>query len=119
MDDAHNHTLLLKIQTQQLTHHVEGRLAGVVRVVAAALARVPQRDAPGLGRHEHHLGAPAEQALVHEPMNDKHGCDGAGRIHELLFFPVGSLVRAQILGRKVTGRDDLCLFVSVSYLLLH
>lgn len=93
---------------------LRARLAGVVRVVAAALARVPQRDAPGLGRHEHHLGAPAEQAPVHEPVHDKDGRDGAGRVHALLLFPVGSLVRAQVLGGKVPGRDHLSLSGSLS-----
>jgi hypothetical protein len=57
MHNTDNDAVLFQVQTQQLADHVQRRFRRVVRVVAAALFGVAQRDGPGFGGDEDDFGA--------------------------------------------------------------
>lgn len=98
---------LLQVQTKQLGHHVQRRLARMMGIVAAPFLFVPQTDAACLGGHEDDFGAPLEEARVDEPVDDEDGGDGAGGVHALLFGPAWAGVFAEVFGGEVASGNDL------------
>lgn len=111
--DADNDALVLKIQAKQLANHVESCLAGVMSVVATPFLWMSQSDTARLGRYKHHFGTLAQETFVDELVDDKDGGNGAGRIHPLLFLPFWTFVPGKVFCSKVTGCDNLSLFLSI------
>ena len=103
MHDPHRNSLILQIQAQQLPHHVQRRLASMVPIVPSTLLLMPQRNAPTLRAHQHHLGAFCQAPLLHEMVHQKDWCNGAGGVHLDLLLPIRLVERLQ---PKVSGADD-------------
>ena len=108
VDDADRDALVPQVQRQQLADHVQRGLGGVVPEVAAALFRVPQRDRPGLGRDEDHLGPLDQRARLGQRLHDEDRRHRRRRVHLQLVLPVR---RLEALRREVARCDDHCVQV--------
>lgn len=75
MNNADDDTVLFQVQTQQLAHHVQRRLACVVAVVSAAFLLMAQGDAAGFAGYQDYFGAlgevpRGEEAVYYEGWRD-------------------------------------------------
>ena len=107
MDDTDDDVAVAEVDGEQLAGHVEGGLAGVVAVEAAALVRVAQRDAAGLAGHEDHARPRLQQARVRQPVHHEYRRHCRRRVHLDLLVPVRPLLRREVLQHEVPGADDL------------
>lgn len=81
MHQADGYALVLEVEAEQLADHVESCFAGVVPVVAAALALVAQRDAATFAGDQDDLAALGEEVGVGESGDDEGRGDGGGGVH--------------------------------------
>lgn len=117
MHDADGDAAVGEVEAEQLADHVEGGLAGVVAVGAAALLCVAQGDAAALAADEDdaRAGAGGDDARLDQRLHDEDGPDGRRLVHGHLVGEGGlverlevEVARVDVQRRDARGGNRLC-----------
>lgn len=107
MHDGDNDSPAVEVQAEKPADHVQGGLAGVMRIVSTALLSVTQGDATRLGGDEDDLSTPTQQTGMHETMHNENRCHRARDVRLQLVLPAGSLIGCEVFCPEEACGDDL------------